>query len=227
MIKCNDWPISVCTWSLGNDFDKLNTLRDQTGLDCLNFSLVPALEGDEKYLPTVQSQLWNISATMVGFAQEDYSTLESIKVTGGIVPDDCWEENRKRTFDAIDMTAELGAAYLLMHFGFLELNDPEQAKKLYDRTTMIAENAAQKNIQILMETGQEDAAELRQFLEVLNHPALVVNLDPANMILYNKDNPLDAVKTLAPRINMSISKMRFAQKLSAPGAKKLSGVRAR
>ncbi len=45
-----------------------------------------------------------------------------------------------------------------------------------------------------METGQEDAAELRRFLEELNHPALVVNLDPANIILYNKGNPIQAAE---------------------------------
>ena len=201
MIKCNnEWPISVCSWSLGNDLDKLNTLRDRTDLNHLNLGLGPALDGDKTYLPIVQNRGWEISATMLGFAQEDYSTLESIKVTGGIVPDDCWEENRKRTFDAIDMTAELGVQYLLMHFGFLEMDDTEQTKKLCDRIRIIADRASQRKVQLLMETGQEAAAELRQLLELLNHPALVVNLDPANMILYNKDDPLDAVKTLAPWI---------------------------
>ena len=50
MIKCIDWPIGVCTWSLGNDFDKINVLREQTQLNHLNLSVSPALDGDENGL---------------------------------------------------------------------------------------------------------------------------------------------------------------------------------
>ena len=56
-------------------------------------------------------------------------------------------------------------------------------------------------IKILMETGQESADELKHFLEEMNHPALFVNFDPANMILYTiKAIPAEAVKVLAPWI---------------------------
>ena len=53
---------------------------------------------------------------------------------------------------------------------------------------------------LLLETGQETAADLRRCLEDLNHPALRVNFDPANMILYGKGYPIAAVRTLAPWI---------------------------
>jgi sugar phosphate isomerase/epimerase len=52
-----------------------------------------------------------------------------------------------------------------------------------------------------METGQETAAGLHEFLEELNRPAVAVNFDPANMILYDKGNPIEAVKTLKGWIN--------------------------
>jgi len=201
VIKCNDWPIGVCTWSLGNDFDKIGTLSKQTQLSHIHLAVSPVLNKNGKnYLLRVQKEGWNITATMIDFPQEDYSTLESIKATGGIVPDQYWEGNLKSVFDAIDITVQLGIKYLSLHFGFLDLTDPDCAKKLHDRTKVLADRAAQKNIQLLMETGQETAVELRQFLEELNHPALGVNFDPANMILYDKGNPIEAVQTLAPWI---------------------------
>lgn len=201
MIKCNDWPISVCTWSLGNDLDKISTLAEQTKLSHVHLAVSPALdENGKNYLSKVQSQSWDITATMIDFPQEDYSTPESIKVTGGIVPDQYWDDNRKKVFDAVDLTAQLGVKFLSLHFGFLDLTDPGCAKKLYDRAKTLADKASQKNVQLLMETGQETAAELRQFLEELNHPALAVNFDPANMILYNKGDPIQAVQTLTPWI---------------------------
>jgi len=53
---------------------------------------------------------------------------------------------------------------------------------------------------LLMETGQETAGCLRELLEELRHPALGVNFDPANMILYDKGDPVAAVRTLGPWI---------------------------
>jgi len=194
VIKCNDWPIGVCTWSLGNDFDRLGALREQSKLSHIHFAVSPILnKNGEDPLLRVQKEGWEITATMIDFPQEDYSSLESIKATDGIAPDEYWEGNLRRVSGAIDITAELGVKYLSFHFGFLELTD-----KLTDRAKILADKAAQKNIQLLMETGQETAAELRQFLEEVNHPALGVNFDPANMILYGKGSPIEAVQVLAP-----------------------------
>jgi L-ribulose-5-phosphate 3-epimerase len=196
MIKCGDWPIGVCTWSLGNDFDKLGALRQQTRLNHIHLAVSPVLsEGGENYLERVRKDGWSITATMIDFAREDYSTLESIKATGGIVPDEYWRTNRRRIFDAIDITAELGVKHLTLHFGFLDMADA--AAKMAGRVRVLADAAAEKNVQLLMETGQETAAELRRFLEELSHPALGVNFDPANMILYDKGDPTEAVQTLA------------------------------
>ena len=85
MISCNDWPIAVCTWSLDNDFGKIDTLRQQTKLNHLHLAVSPALgENGKNYLSRVQEGSWSITATMIDFPQEDYSTLQSIKATGGI-----------------------------------------------------------------------------------------------------------------------------------------------
>jgi sugar phosphate isomerase/epimerase len=137
---------------------------------------------------------------MIDFPQEDYSTLESIKITGGIVPDDCWQQNRRLFEGAVEVTAELGVEYLSMHAGFIDLDDPQYAQKITNRIKSLADAAAKKNITLLMETGQETAEELSNFLEALNHPSVGVNFDPANMILYDKGDPVEALRLLAPWI---------------------------
>ncbi len=202
MIKCKNWPISVCTWSLKDDFDKLNTLRDQTGVSHLHLSTIPAIEGNgDSYLSRIQKEDWDISATMIGFPQEDYSTLEMIKVTGGVVPDEHWESNKSRVARALEITAELKAEYLSIHFGFIDPSDIDQNEKLIDRAKTIAEMAVEKNVKILLETGQESADELLEFIEQVNHPAFIVNFDPANMILYAKGNPIEAIQKLASLVH--------------------------
>jgi len=195
MIRCLDWPIGVCSWSLGNNFGKIATLTGLTGLDCVHLAIAPAMDAKgDNYLAKVEKNNLKITATMISFPQEDYSTLESIKNTGGIVPDECWQTNRDMTFKAIKLTAELKVPYLSLHFGFIEI----KSKKLLDRAKMLADKAGEHGVILLMETGQESADELRGFLEKLRHPALAVNFDPANMILYDKGNPIEAVGVLSP-----------------------------
>jgi sugar phosphate isomerase/epimerase len=171
------------------------------GIEHVHLAVRPALqEHGNDYLAAVQEQNWTISSTMIDFPQEDYSALESIKVTGGIVPDECWEQNRKLFLGAVDVTAELEVKYLSMHGGFIDLSQTEYAKKFYERIRHLADAAGRKQIMLLLETGQETGSALREFLEELNHPAVGVNFDPANMILYDKGEPTEAVKVLGPWI---------------------------
>src|SRR6185436_9049524 len=60
--------------------------------------------------------------------------------------------------------------------------------------------AADAGVTLAFETGQESSALLRQTLDDLKCPNLKVNFDPANMLLYDKDDPLKAVELLAPDI---------------------------
>ena len=201
MIKCNNWPIGVCVWSLDNDLDKIGRLRQETNLTHINLGLWPAIDGkDESFLARVKKEQWDINATVINFPQEDYSTLDSIKATGGIVTDKYWDVNSQRVFKALDITAEMGVKYLLFHFGFFDHTDAKAAQGFKDKVKRLADAAAKKHIALLMETGQETADDLKLLLEELKHPALFVNLDPGNMILYNKGNPVEAVKTLQPWI---------------------------
>jgi L-ribulose-5-phosphate 3-epimerase len=193
MIKCNDWPIGVCSWSLKNDIAALNRLKAEVGIDRIHLALEPAMASEGKtYLNAIKRQGWQLTATMVGFPQEDYSTPETIRKSGGIVPNNCWEQNKKLVLDAIEMTAILGAKYLTFHFGFID----SENTTLADRVRLLADTAARHNVVLLMETGQETAQALVEFLKTLAHPALAVNFDPANMVLYDKGEPTEAVKIL-------------------------------
>ena len=128
------------------------------------------------------------------FSQEDYSTLETIKKTGGIVPDQHWGKNKEKILQAIELTASLNIKFLTFHFGFIDNSDEE----LREKVRFLADVAEQNNIMILMESGQESAESLKDFLVELSHPALGVNFDPANMILYDKGDPVSALETLTP-----------------------------
>ena len=201
MRKCNSWPVSVCSWSFQKDISEVADAMQKLDIGYVQLALLPALQADgQKYLDFAQKQDWKLSATMINFPCEDYTTLDTIRVTGGLAPDSHWEENKKLALGAIKLTAQLKAEYIMMHFGFIDHSDKEYVDKFYYRVRTLADAAVEAGIKILMETGQESADELKHFLEEMNHPALFVNFDPANMILYDKGIPAEAVKVLAPWI---------------------------
>jgi len=201
MRQCGNWPIGVCSWSLAANVGEVGRGLRQLGLSHVHLAIGPATEGrDPAYLSAVEARDWTISATMIDFPQEDYSTLETIRRTGGVAPDDCWERNRRIFFEAADATARLGVTSLSMHLGFIDHRDRAYAGKMRERTLRLADRAADRGIRLLLETGQETAEDLKAFLVSLGHPAAQVNFDPGNVILYGRGDPVGAVETLAPWI---------------------------
>lgn len=198
---CGSHPVGVCSWSFQKGVQEIATAMTAMDVDHIHLALAPALEADgAKYLEDVKKQNWKITSTMLSFSHEDYSTLETIRKTGGIAPDDRWDSCKAAFEKAAKITAELGVPYISFHVGFLDHSDPVYAKKFADRVRMIGDISKANGITMLMETGQESAEELERFLNDLNHDSVLLNFDPANLILYNKDEPLKAVRRLAPWI---------------------------
>lgn len=186
----------ICSWSLRNDVEEVAYAMKETGLSRLHLD-ISAVEGFQE--PIAQNN-WTVGCTMLAFPQEDYSSIASIRETGGIMPDSCWEHNRELALDAIGKTATMGVPYLSTHVGFIDHEDAEGYATFCARLTELADAAQAVGIMLLMETGQESATELLSCLEDLNHPALGVNFDPGNMILYGMGDPVKAVTILAPWI---------------------------
>jgi sugar phosphate isomerase/epimerase len=187
------WHIGVCSWSLGNDPAMLSRLRADTGISTVHLHVRPELVKENIiFIETLLNDGWHISAGMVTFDQEDYSTLKTIRQTGGIVPDEFWDVNKVKVFEVIDLLDDLSVSYLSFHFGFLDLDNP----KLLNRVRLLTDYAGSKGLMLLMETGQETAEELTEFLHITDHPALGINFDPANMILYGKGDPIKSLDRL-------------------------------
>ena len=64
----------------------------------------------------------------------------------------------------------------------------------------MADLFADHGLTCCLETGQEEAASLRGFLEELDRPNVGVNFDPANLILYDKGDPIAGLRTLLPHV---------------------------
>ena len=195
--------MAVCSWSLQPEtpealLEHLRTIgisKVQIALDPIREN--PAVWGKYGKLCS-QTGVSQVSGMMVT-AGEDYSTMEAIKETGGVVPDATWPENLANFKENIVVAKDLGLKLITFHAGFLphETSDPAFAK-LMDRIRQIGELFGENGIDLGFETGQETADTLKDFLDQLALPNVGVNFDPANMILYDKGDPIDALKVLAP-----------------------------
>ena len=153
---------------------------------------------------------------MFGCVGEDYSTLETIRLTGGIAPDATWEQNWNNIRATAALAQQLGLKLVTFHAGFLphEEKDPNFARMLR-RLAETADVFKAANIALGLETGQETAPVLVQLLRKLKRPNVGVNFDPANMILYDKGNPIAALRMLGPWIRQV--HIKDARRTKVPG----------
>ena len=122
--------------------------------------------------------------------------------TIGVVP----RATRAARIDALKQASDfaklLGVRQVQTHCGFIPENP---ADPLYKETVVaireVAEHCGKNNQLFLMETGQETPTTMSRAIRDVKMPNLGVGLDTANLILYGKANPVDAVSILGPHVH--------------------------
>jgi sugar phosphate isomerase/epimerase len=121
--------------------------------------------------------------------------------TIGLVP----PKTRAARIDALrqvsDFAHQLGIGQVQTHCGFIP-EDP--ADPLYpgavEAIRTVAKHCQDNGQYFLMETGQETPTTMSRMIRDVAMPNLAVGLDTANLILYGKANPVDAVDILGPHV---------------------------
>jgi L-ribulose-5-phosphate 3-epimerase len=197
--------IGVCSWSLRPDgLGDLVKRVHALGLTHVQLALAHLADLDkaacDQYVAEVKASGLTVTATMISFKQEDYSTIASIRRTGGYVAGVNWNERRTDTIEAAKVTRALGVSMISTHVGFVPMSSDPQYKAMVDRVGEIAGELDKVGVTFLMETGQEPASEMLQFLNDLRVRNVGVNFDPANMILYGAGDPVEAIRILGRHI---------------------------
>ncbi len=197
--------IGVCSWSLQvKSVPELKRLMDQLAIDVVQIACGDphhaAWEEGDRLPEAARSAGFRMTGTMLGFPGEDYTTPQTIQKSGGFGNPATRAERLERFQWALDRTKALGLSDLMLHAGFIpEPRDPDR-KPFLDTLSKVSDLAKRKGVTIAFETGQETADLLRLTLNELKCPNLKVNFDPANMLLYDKGDPLRAVEILGPDI---------------------------
>jgi len=194
---------AVCSWSLqpASPQDLIAKLQ-AAGVRRVQLALDPLREAPGVWGETAALFRQNgvtIVSGMFGCVGEDYTTLQTIRDTCGIAPDATWEQNWTNIRATAALARELGLKLVTFHAGFLphDEQDPGFAKMLR-RLSETADAFQTAQLALGLETGQETAPALARLLQQLKRPNVGVNFDPANMILYDKGDPIAALQTLGP-----------------------------
>lgn len=97
---------------------------------------------------------------------------------------------------------KLGVRDLVTHVGFIpeNPNDPLYPE-VVSAVRTVAGACARNGQRFLFETGQETPITLKRAIEDIGLDNLGVNIDPANLLLYGKANPVDALDVLTTLVH--------------------------
>jgi L-ribulose-5-phosphate 3-epimerase len=163
-----------------------------------------------KFTPDVATQIkdlldkYEVVATaveVVGPPPLEWNFLQGPSTIGLVPP-----ATRAARIDALrqasDFARQAGiAGQVQTHCGFIPENpsDPLYAGTV-EAIRAVAQHCHDNGQNFLMETGQETPTTMARAIRDVNMPNLGVGLDTANLILYGKANPVDAVDILGPHV---------------------------
>jgi sugar phosphate isomerase/epimerase len=121
--------------------------------------------------------------------------------TIGLVPPGTRAARIDALRQASDFAKQLGIGQVQTHCGFIPENpgDPLYPGAV-EAIRAVAQHCQDNGQHFLMETGQETPTTMSRAIRDVAMPNIGVGLDTANLILYGKANPVDAVDILGPHI---------------------------
>ncbi|MFH1921261.1 MAG: sugar phosphate isomerase/epimerase family protein [Planctomycetota bacterium] len=149
----------------------------------------------EQFLAKLEEMGTQISAVFGGFEGESYADIPTVARTIGLVPPETRAERTREMKEIADFARVLGVDVVALHIGFVP-EDP--ADPLHAEVVAVAreicDHCLSNDQRLHLETGQESAEALLEFIAHVDRPNLFINFDPANMILYGSGEPIEALR---------------------------------
>jgi sugar phosphate isomerase/epimerase len=197
--------VGVCSWSLQpeNPADLVAKVK-ATGLSAVQLALGPLRHrhwGARRTAAALNEAGIEVLSGMMSMRAEDYTTIESIRRTGGLRPQEHWRANLRAARQHARLAEKLGIRLVSFHAGFLpdDHAHPERSVML-ERLREVADVFGDRGVAVALETGQETAETLLDVLAELRRRNVGVNFDPANLLLYGMGDPVHALVELLPHL---------------------------
>lgn len=168
-------------------------------INCWNAELY-TVENAEKLKEIVKDKV-KITSLWAGWSPPAVWNFIDGPLTLGLVPREYRAQRINELKKGVDFANMLGITDVTTHMGFI----PENPATTEYRETVIAVREVgayckRFNLFFNFETGQETPVTLMRTIEDTGLDNLGVNLDPANLLLYGKANPVDSVDIYRDKI---------------------------
>jgi L-ribulose-5-phosphate 3-epimerase len=201
MPDLRDRETGVIFWA---DRDSLATVKS-FGVRCGQLGVPGGMELNAavaaQWRAALEEAGFKVVTVVAAYLGEDYADIATVQRTVGFIPPAFREERERRTYAVSDFAAALGVNGIACHIGFVpdDHGAPDYIA-VRDIVRRICARAARHGQTFALETGQEPAHVLLNFLKDVGEPNLGINFDPANMILYGTGDPVEALDILGPHV---------------------------
>jgi L-ribulose-5-phosphate 3-epimerase len=203
MLGLDDLEIGLMFWAGENARRTLREVK-QFGLRAGQLGFpggLPLEDAAERWDEALTVEHFTAVTAVCSYAGEDYTDIPAVARTVGLVPAATRAERIARTKAVSDVARALAIDSLACHIGFVP-HKPGDAvyEHVRDVVRELCDHCGGNGQSFTLETGQEPAKVLLQFIADVDRPNLKINFDPANMILYGTGDPIEALDVLAKHV---------------------------
>jgi len=203
MQALKDMEIGVMFWAGGDPSETVREVKS-LGVGCGQLGVpgeMPLAGAGAAWRRALAEENFTIVTVFAAYVGESYADIPTVAQTVGFVPPATRREREERTLAVSDFAAELGVAGIATHIGCIpEDRTAQDYIAVRDVVRRVCDHAAGHSQTFALETGQEAAATLLDFIEGAERANLRINFDPANMILYGTGDPIVALHTLGRHV---------------------------
>ena len=154
-------------------------------------------ENAKAFLARLEELGIKITCVFGGFEGESYADIPTTQRTVGLVPAETRAARTAELKEIADFARLLGVDVVGLHVGFVPHEPGDSTyQEVVNVTREVCDHCKGNNQTLHLETGQESADTLLQFIGDVDRDNLFVNFDPANMILYGSGEPLEALQKI-------------------------------
>lgn len=191
-------------WAGDNPAETLGTLRDM-GFRCGQMGVPGKLALDSRLMQEWKKALeqahFTVYTVFAAFEGESYADIPTVQRTVGFIPRVTREVRERRMMEVSDFAAQLSVPGVATHVGFIpeDTSDPDYFA-VREMVRRVCDHAVSHQQTFALETGQERAEVLLDFLLDVNRRNLGINFDPANMILYGTGDPVESLAVVGQHV---------------------------
>jgi sugar phosphate isomerase/epimerase len=167
---------------------------DNCQLTCWDMTALTSEKAAE-IMAAVKSENFEITAFWCGWNGPKVWNFYEGPVTLGLVPPEYRFQRMQILEKGSDFAKAIHVSDVVTHVGFLPESpyDPNYQPLLVSIKSIV-EKCKENGQRFLFETGQETPITLLRVIQDLNCDNVGINLDPANLLLYGKANPIDSLE---------------------------------